>query len=110
MSLLSGQAACKPSRVTGVNSPERADLSTCLQRGGTPGLEIKSEICDEPSAPPVIPPDPRAALSFSKGAQRLLPASSFTQQGAVDSFPPGPHFTISKEYSHRNRQDVYTGV
>lgn len=33
-------------------------------------------MCDEPSAPPVIPPDPRAALSFSKGAQGLLPPPS----------------------------------
>lgn len=50
-----------------------------LSERGTPGLEWKAEKCDEPSAPPVIPPDPRAALSFPHLRVRPLamPSSHF---------------------------------
>lgn len=50
-----------------------------LAERGIPGLEGKVEICDEPSAPPVIPPDPRAALSFPHLRVRPLtmPSSHF---------------------------------
>lgn len=41
-------------------------------------------------------------------AQGLLPPSSFTCQGPLDSFPSGPHFTIPKEYSHRRDEELHS--